>query len=361
MIEIAVACKNFLAFDTLLKVNHYTETHDDHQQYLDHAVDIILEFTALEALASSDLSRTLKIIDTLLQREASMSAVKAKLSSPVTSDSQQLIFRKFLRNVLCTRAARDCKYRNLSELLCLVPGPSNQNLISEELMICLLRLGYTLIDYPILGTSPDPAQITHLLFRGSSRVFLELVDMVGKVATEDLSKKELTNLNTRLRFFSVATIEAIIYKLYAGYRGSSYTRIKAQSFDSEPMILSLREMYSLPSYVEVQIHFGKLLSTRPSDQELFHIARCYRTCRKNIPRTERMYVDLKHIPDNCDLSLNFPSGYERLYSRYVIKRSVVMAFYRWNYRLRRRKGHSRSVADKTYIRAIANLYPSSVP
>lgn len=52
---------------------------------------------------------------------------------------------------------------------------------------------------------------------------------------------------------------------------------------------------------------------------------------------------------------NFPAGYWKVGERWCIKLSIVGAFYRWNWRLRRKKGLTLSAADVAYLKAVPEI------
>lgn len=369
MTDIAIDCKSLRALDTLVAVCNATShgyVNYMYSHYVDDINGLLLRPHVQAALAQGDLTGAPNIVRMLLRSTGWAASVPAERSRYRTSASYVFTFRSFVRKALHAQDVHSCNYGHLLQTLS-IRDIGRWNMIPDDIMLLVLRLGNVKRCHPILQETDEAAMARRSLTKRFSRALLKLVDLIGDIDEVNMLISTCRHICELPRAVDITTAEAVIHILFLKYTGNSVTLQSIYEFERQLAIRTTLRVNCLRSYSEVYTLFwGSSPQVRPSKRAIFHAARCYRTCNWNIRRALRMYKDLSHIPDNYDLSLNFPSGYTKSYKSlitkpYIIKRFIVQAIYRWNYRLRRQRNQPFSEADIAYATDVGLPIPKEAP
>lgn len=356
--EIIVDCNSFKAIDTLVNVSQRLCTREEHQRSIDVIIGAMLQPEILTALTQCDGLRIPRKPTTSFSK-ASSDTYQSWNEQYLDPEVRQHNFRDFVRRLLPTREAR--YFTNSPERTTLYDF-LDWSLIPDDIIISILRLREMDISSLLQSMQEGIGDSRLGCARKSSRVLLKLADLARRRDT-------MTKFMQVLRFcgiqrcFNVAINEALIYVVLLARGGNTVSLQDSQGLEQLPGIEGLPQSCRLARFSDIVSAFSWIKvtpqGTSISKVELFHAARCYRTCRFDARRANRMYVDLKDIGDNYDLSLNFPSGYMKINGRHVVKISIVLAIYRWNYRLRRKKNRRFSDADIAYAKSVGLPIPQA--
>lgn len=357
--EIAVDCNTFKAIDTLVNASRLLCTRNEHQRSIDVIIGAMLQPEILTALTQCDGLRTPRKPTTSFSK-ASSDTYQSWNEQCLDPEVRQHKFRDFVRRLLSTREARyftnSPEWTTLYDLL-------DWSLIPDDIIISILRLREMDIS-SLLQSMQEGIGDSRLGYaRKSSRVLLELADLAWRRNAMIKFIQVLRGFCGKHGRLDVAINETLVHVSLLAYGGNTVSLQALPALEQHPGIEVLPQSCRLARFSDIVSAFSWIKAMPQgasiSKVELFHAARCYRTCRFDARRANRMYVDLKDIGDNYDLSLNFPSGYMEINGRHVVKISIVLAIYRWNYRLRRKNNRPFSDSDIAYAKSVELPIPQA--
>lgn len=355
--EIIVDCNTFKAIETLLDVSQRLRKDEEHQQTLDILISALLQPGLLTALTQRDGLCTPQKSN-ISSNKASFGTYQSWNAQYLSPEALQHNFRNFVRRLLLTREARFRAYITeqtpFYRLL-------DWSLIPDDIMIRILRFGQMDVTHLMQSITDGIGELRSCFARKSSRVLLELVNLAPRQGVLWKFARMLRLSCGPPEQLDIAIIEVLVYGSLLANSGDTITLRALRALEQRSSIRFLLQSGRLVRLSAILSFFYWIKATPQgasiSKFELFPLARCYRTCRFDARRANRMYVDLKDIGDNYDLSLNFPSGYMKINRRHVVKISIVLAIYRWNYRLRRKKNRPFSDADIAYAKSVGLPIP----
>ncbi|KAJ9651547.1 hypothetical protein H2198_009190 [Neophaeococcomyces mojaviensis] len=149
------------------------------------------------------------------------------------------------------------------------------------------------------------------------------------------------------------TIEFMLYRGSQTIFGHFLWRRYVQTIDPKNIL----RMSNLPIPSAVRAVRAGLGDKRMRTLTPYYLCfRALRYCKQDVMKAVKWIRDLKDVNPEFDLSLNFPAGYWKVGERYAVKLSIVGALYRWNWRLRRRKGLPLSNAEAAYSLAVPECW-----
>lgn len=363
LMTLAIKCRNGQALALLATVMLEYSTNNeairrDDKRAIKAAIESVLSLKPAEVISMWDFLCIPNVFAILVTHDRWLELIMDTKTWNNVSNNENSCWSGVVRSIL--HAQLNLKRRDqCGRALVLSPLSTHGSWlsISDDFMIRLLPLEYVREDsYHELDQDMPNAWREDSLLRASSRVALMRTDSFRGFFLYLMDEVYSLTFQKRTKQFSAAVTEALIYFL----RGRRLGRENAlEAATPQRMIEILESQSGVQPFSKVldQPWTYGLHASGSSTKQLFHLSRCYRTCRQNGPRARRMYKDLKHIPDNYDVSLNFPYGYMKINGRYIVAKSILGAIYRWNYRIRRRKGLSFSAADIAYAKAVGLPIP----
>lgn len=370
--KLAIKCQNIQVLKTLVTLSRRLHDGDSH---VDEVMRLTFQLPAAGILPLCDFLCSPDILPTVIRSEEWYARITKTQFWIHSSSIDAYCWIAVARNILRAQQAQKLEVAQKAPYLDLGArgAYADWTSISDDIMILLLRLGYVGISNQSRYETKIQAILGQecLLRRKSSRVVLA-TSVIPELYLASHNYDDyrwidhrwddlLSRVRSCVRYLSAPAVEALIYKLYPS---GVYNHGTFEIFEQQSVVrIILKESMSQP----FSKFLGKALKDKSGNvynlksyKDLFHLARCYRTCRQNGQRARRMYEDLKEISDNYDVSLKFPYGYMKANDRYVVKISILGSIYRWNYRIRRRKNLPFSAADTAYAKAVGLPIPKEM-